>query len=176
MLKAASAAIAAIAWAACLIGPARAQQDYPNRPIRVIVPFAPGTGPDALARIVSRQLETQLKQPVVIENRGGANGTIGTRAVATAAPDGYTLLYIPTAFSINPSVYKTLPFDPKKNFAPVADIGLGTGLFLLVNPKLPVHSVPELIEYGKTHALSYGSPGVGNSLHLAGELLNVAPG
>ena len=151
-------------------------QDYPSKPIRVVVPFGPGTGPDVLARVVTRQLETQLKQSIVIENRGGANGTIGTRVVALAPPDGYTLLYMPTAFSINPSVYRNLPFDTRKDFAPIADIGLGIGLFLLVNPKLPVTSVPELIEYGKAHPLAFGSPGVGNSLHLAGELFNVRTG
>jgi tripartite-type tricarboxylate transporter receptor subunit TctC len=153
-----------------------AAQDYPNKPIRVIVPFGPGTGPDVLARVVSRQLETQLKQSFLIENRGGANGSIGARVVALAPPDGYTLLYTPSAFSINPSVYKNLPFDTRKDFTPVADIGLGIGLFLLVNPKLPVKTVPELIEYGKTHPLAFGSPGVGNSLHLAGELFNVRTG
>jgi tripartite-type tricarboxylate transporter receptor subunit TctC len=151
-------------------------QDYPSKPIHVVVPFGPGTGPDVLARVVARQLETQLKQSIVIENRGGANGTIGTRVVALAPPDGYTLLYMPTAFSINPSVYRNLPFDTRKDFVPVADIGLGIGLFLLVNPKLPVTTVPELIEYGKTHPLAFGSPGVGNSLHLAGELFNVRTG
>jgi tripartite-type tricarboxylate transporter receptor subunit TctC len=164
--------------AAVVIGasfPAKAQ-DYPSKPIRVVVPFGPGTGPDVLARVVTRQLETQFKQSIVIENRGGANGTIGTRAVALAPPDGYTLLYMPTAFSINPSVYRNLPFDTRKDFVPVADIGLGIGLFLLVNPKLPVRSVPELIEHGKTHPLAFGSPGVGNSLHLAGEMFNVRTG
>jgi tripartite-type tricarboxylate transporter receptor subunit TctC len=155
---------------------AASAQDYPNKPIRVIVPFGPGTGPDVLARVVSRQLETQLKQSILIENRGGANGSIGARVVAQAPPDGYTLLFTPTAFSINPSVYKNLPFDTRKDFAPVADIGLGIGLFLLVNPKLPVKTVPELIEYGKIHPLAFGSPGVGNSLHLAGELFNVRTG
>jgi len=169
-----SFAVGLVILAAGLV--AAAAQPYPNKPVRVIVPFGPGTGPDVLARVVARQLEVQMKQPFVIENRGGANGTIGTRAVAAAAPDGYTLLYMPTAFSINPAVYRNLPFDPRKDFVPVGDIGVGTGLFLLVNPRLPVNSVPELIEYGKTHPLAFGSPGVGNSLHLAGELFNVRTG
>ena len=169
------ATLAALLVVAGLASSATAH-DYPNKPIRIIVPFGPGTGPDVLARVVSRQLETQLKQSILIENRGGANGSIGARVVALAPPDGYTLLYTPTAFSINPSVYKSLPFDTRKDFAPVADIGLGIGLFLLVNPKIPVKTVPELIEYGKAHPLAFGSPGVGNSLHLAGELFNVRTG
>ena len=176
MLRVVALLMALLPWSIAGHSSQAQAQAYPARSVRVIVPFGPGTGPDVLARIVTRQLEEQLKQSFVIENRGGANGSIGTRLVATAPPDGYTLLYMPTAFSINPSVYRRLPFDNKKDFVPVADIGLGTGLFLLVNPNLPVHTVPELIEYGRSHPLAFGSPGVGNSLHLAGELFNVRTG
>ena len=94
-------------------------QDYPNKPIRVIVPFGPGTGPDVLARVVTRQLETQLKQSILIENRGGANGSIGTRVVALAPPDGYTLLYVPTAFSINPLTGVSVGSDSFSSFLPL---------------------------------------------------------
>jgi tripartite-type tricarboxylate transporter receptor subunit TctC len=151
-------------------------QQYPVRPIRVIVPFAPGGAPDVVARIIAGALEKPLGQSVIVENRTGANGIVGMQAVATAEPDGYTLLSVPPAFVINPSVYKTLPFDIFRDFAPVANIGISPGYLIMVRPSLPVHSVAELIEYAKSHRVLYGSAGVGNTLHLAPALFAAKAG
>jgi tripartite-type tricarboxylate transporter receptor subunit TctC len=155
--------------------PAVAQQ-YPSRTIRVIVPFAPGGAPDIVARIVAGALEKPLGQSLIVENRTGANGIVGMQAAAMAEPDGYTVLNVPPAFVINPSVYKTLPFDIFKGFAPVANIGVSDGYLLLVRPGLPVNSVAELIDYAKSHRLLYGSAGVGNTLHLAAALFAAKAG
>ncbi len=149
---------------------------YPTRPLRVIVPFAPGGAPDVTARIVAAAIEKPLGQSVIIENRAGANGIVGMQVVATAVADGYTLLSVPAAFVINPSVYKTLPFGIFRDFAPVANIGISAGYLLLVRPTLAVHSVAELIDYAKGHRVLYGSPGVGNTLHLAAALFAAKAG
>jgi tripartite-type tricarboxylate transporter receptor subunit TctC len=112
----------------------------------------------------------------VVDNRGGGNGTIGCDIVARAAPDGYTLLYAATAFAIMPSVSKKLPFDVIRDFVPITRIGVLEGALLLVHPSLPAQNVRELIELAKSRSLTYGSPGVGNSLHLMAELFNVTAG
>ncbi len=150
--------------------PIAAADDYPSRPIRVIVPFEPGGAPDVVTRIVAAAVQKPLGQSVVVENRAGANGIVGMQATATAEPDGYTLLDTPPAFVINPSIKKKLPFDVFRDFAPVANCGISAGYILMVRPGLPANSVQELIEYGKTHRLLYGSAGIGNTLHLAAAL------
>jgi tripartite-type tricarboxylate transporter receptor subunit TctC len=156
---------------AVIAGPSlAAAEQYPSRAIRVVVPFAPGGAPDIVARIIAGAVEKPLGQSVIVENRTGANGIVGMQAVATAEPDGYTLLNVPPAFVVNPSVYKTLPFDIFRDFAPVANIGISDGYLVMVRPDLPVHSIAELIDYAKTHRLLYGSAGVGNTLHLAAAL------
>lgn len=167
--------VAALALIPALVDAASAQP-YPNRPIRLIIPFAPGGAPDYIARPVAAQVETRLGQPLVIENRPGANGIVGMQAVANAEPDGYTLLHVVPAFVINPAIYKKLPFDIFRDFAPVAPIGIGTGYLLIVNPKVPAANVAEFIAYAKTHRVLYGSAGIGNTLHLAAELLNAKAG
>src|SRR5581483_7743106 len=141
--------------------PMAAADDYPSRPIRVIVPFEPGGAPDVVTRIVAAAVQKPLGQSVVVENRAGANGIVGMQAAASAEPDGYTLLDTPPAFVINPSIKKKLPFDIFRDFAPVANCGIGAGYILMVRPGLPANSVKELIEYGKTHRLLYGSAGIG---------------
>ena len=151
-------------------------QDYPNRSLRVIVTFAPGGAPDVLARAVAAQVETQIGQTLIIDNRAGANGVIGTQAVANAAPDGYTLLHASASFVVNPSVYRKLPYDIWRDFAPIANLGIGVGYLLLVNKDVPVGTTAELIAYAKRNPVSYGSPGAGNTLHLASELFNVKAG
>lgn len=153
------------------------EQAWPKRLIRIIVPFAPG-GPDAAARLIGQQLSTQLGQSVIIDNRPGANGLIGSDAVAKAAPDGYTLLLTSTSFAVNPSIYRKLPYDPLRDFAYVGAPCGSEGLILAVNPKLPVQTLAELIALGRNpqSKLSYGSPGLGNTLHLAGALLNSKAG
>lgn len=150
--------------------PLLAAEPYPTRPIRLIVPFAPGGAPDVVARIVAGAIEKPLGQSVIVENRTGANGIVGMQAVAAADPDGYTLLDTPPAFVVNPSVYKTLGFDIFSDFAPVANVGISAGYLVMVRPGLPVNTIAELIDYAKSHRLLYGSAGIGNTLHLAAAL------
>jgi tripartite-type tricarboxylate transporter receptor subunit TctC len=147
--------------------------DYPSRPITLIVPFPPGGSTTVMARNVADKMSAALGQPIVVENRGGAGGTLGTRFAAKAAPDGYTILLSYTGtFSIAPSAYGDPGYDPRKDFAPIGMIGAAPNL-LVVTPSLPVHSLPELITYVKAQAspMQYGSPGVGTVNHLAGEML-----
>jgi tripartite-type tricarboxylate transporter receptor subunit TctC len=155
--------------------PASAQQ-YPSRPIHLIVPFTPGGTPEIVARIVAAAIEKPLGQSVIVESRPGANGIIGMQDVAVATPDGYTLLQTPPAFVINPAVHKTLPFDIFRDFAPVANAGISHGYLMLVRPSLPVHTIAEFIDYAKTHRVLYGSPGIGNTLHLAAALFGAKAG
>jgi tripartite-type tricarboxylate transporter receptor subunit TctC len=146
--------------------------DYPSHPIRLVVPFAPGGAVDSLARVIANPLSEQLGQPVVVYNRGGAGGSIGMDEVAKAVPDGYTLLLDHSGLTYMPGFYRNLPFDPAKDFSGI--IVAVSGIYVLaVNNDLPVKSVAELIAYAKAHPdkLSYGSAGVGSSLHLAGEFL-----
>jgi tripartite-type tricarboxylate transporter receptor subunit TctC len=152
-------------------------QQYPAKPVRMIVPFAAGA-PDVAARILGQQLQSQLGQPVLVENRPGANGVPGTDAVAKADPDGYTLLLVSTSIAINPSLYRKLPFDVLKDLEPVSEVVSGPGYILVVNPSLPVKSVKELIALAKTPGtqLTYGTPGFGNALHLATEMFNTRAG
>jgi tripartite-type tricarboxylate transporter receptor subunit TctC len=151
-------------------------QTYPDHPIRLIIPFAAGGAPDFMARPVAAQVESQIGQPIVVENRSGANGIVGMQAVAGAEPNGYTLLHVVPAFVINPSVYKKLPFDIFQDYAAVATLGIGSGYLLLVNPKVPANTVAELIAYAKTQRVLYGSAGIGNTLHLTAELFNAKAG
>jgi tripartite-type tricarboxylate transporter receptor subunit TctC len=147
--------------------------DYPTRPITLIVPFPPGGSTTVMARNVADKMSATLGQPVVVENRGGAGGTIGTRSVAKAAPDGYTLLLSYTAtMAIAPSMNVNAGYDPRKDFVPIGMIGFAPNV-LVVHPSLPVRSVAELIAYAKTAPapVQYGSPGVGTVNHLAGEYL-----
>ena len=153
-------------------------QSYPNRPIRLLMPFPAGGTPDALARTLSRQVESQLGQNIVVDNRSGANGIIAYELVAKAAPDGYTLVHVTPSFALNTIVYKKLPYDLHKDFAPVTNIAQGFGYLLLVHPSVSASSVRELIALAKDRntRLTYGSPGVGNTLHLATELFNARAG
>ena len=143
-----------------------AKQSWPLRPIRLIVPFPPGGATDANARIIAKEVESVLGQPLVIDNRGGANAIIGADLVAKAAPDGYTLMHISVAFAINPATHKKLPYDTTRDFTPITNPIVGQGSLLAVNPSLPAKSVVELIALAKKQKLSFGSPGVGNVLHL----------
>ena len=153
-------------------------QAYPNKPIRVIIPWPPGGPAEALMRTVSLKMAEMLGQPLVLESRPGANGEIGTASVAKAAPDGYTILMShlgPTA--ISPGLKKDLPYDPLKDFEPITQIIAGPTL-LVVRNGLPVKSVKELLDYAKANPgkLSYASVGIASTTHLAGEMLNVAAG
>jgi tripartite-type tricarboxylate transporter receptor subunit TctC len=147
--------------------------DYPTHPITLIVPFPPGGSTTVMARNVADKMSATLGQPLVVENRGGAGGTIGTRSVAKAAPDGYTILLSYTAtMAIAPSINVNAGYDPRKDFVPIGMIGFAPNV-LVVHPSLPVHSIAELIAYAKAAPapLQYGSPGVGTVNHLAGEYL-----
>lgn len=155
---------------------AHAQQAFPNRPIRFVVPFAAGGAPDVIARQLGIQLGKQLGQSVVVENKLGANGIVASQDVARAAPDGHTLLVVTGSHTTNPSIYRKLPYDTVKDFAPVTQIFSAPGLVLIVNPKLDVKTPQQFLEAGRAGKIAYGSPGIGNSLHLPGELLNVLTG
>src|SRR5215467_10115851 len=161
----------------CVAGISNAE-DYPSRPITLVVPFPPGGSTTVMARIVADKLSTALGQQIVVENKGGAGGTIGTRFVAKAAPDGYTILLSYTAtMAIAPAMNANAGYDPRKDFAPIGMIGAAPSV-LLVHPSLPVHSVAELISYAKAASapVQYGSPGVGTVNHLAGEYLGTETG
>jgi tripartite-type tricarboxylate transporter receptor subunit TctC len=149
--------------------PAHAQQ-YPEHPVRVIVGFAAGSGPDLQARTIAQQLATDLKQSFYVENRLGANGTIAARTVATAAPDGLTLLFSSSSIAPTPHIYKSLGYDTLTDLRPVATSGILDGLLVLVDAKSSIRSMPEFIAHAKATRVLYGSPGVGNLLHLAPEV------
>ena len=153
------------------ISPTTRAQTYPNRQVRIIVPFGSG-GPDSVARIISQQLAAQTGQSFIVENRAGANGIIGSEVVAKSAADGYTLLLTTTSFSVNPSLYKKLPFDTIKDFIPISNIADQEAMILFVTPTLPVYSIKDLIAYERqsNSGLSYASIGIGNTTHLAMEL------
>lgn len=154
-------------------------QNYPNRPIKMIVPFPAGGPTDFMARLIADRLSAALGQTIVVENRGGGGGgSVGAKAAATAEPDGYTLLLTPPGpLSIAPAVYRKLDYDPVKDFVPIALL-IATPLVLTVNPTLPVHSLPELVAYAKSHPgqISLGSQGYGTAPHLLGELLKLEAG
>jgi tripartite-type tricarboxylate transporter receptor subunit TctC len=150
--------------------------DYPSRPVTLIVPWAPGGAVDTLARIVAPKLSDRLGKPVIIENRPGGGSTIGTAAGAKAAPDGY-VLNMPGSGSmaISPAMYKSLPYEPTRDFAPMALVGR-VPFVLIVNKDVPVKTVPELIAYAKTHKINYGSGGAGSPHHLYAEMLKMMTG
>jgi tripartite-type tricarboxylate transporter receptor subunit TctC len=145
-------------------------QTYPAKPIRFIVPFTPGTGMDILARTIGEPLGKRLGQPVVVENKPGASGNLGSDLVAKSPPDGYTLMVTANTFTMTPALYKPLPYDPINDFAPVGRVAVGN-LALVVNPALGVNTVAELIALAKRQPgqLNYASPGNGTPQHLAME-------
>src|SRR5262245_17738493 len=155
-----------------------AGQDYPNRPVTLIVNFPPGGSTDAMARILREPLSQALGQSIIIDNRGGAGGTTGAAAVANAKPDGYTLLLSANSpLTTNRYLQRNFPFDPKTAFAPIT-LTSDVALVLAVHPSLPVHDVAELIDYAKKNPgkLAYASPGIGSSHHICGELIKQKAG
>jgi len=160
--------------ALAVIGPSLAfAQAYPTKPVRLVVPFPPGGSTDIVARIVAQKLGDRIGQPLVVENRGGAGGTIGTEAVAKAAPDGYTLGFASTStHAVAPAVYAKLGYDPVKDFAPISLVAV-TPYLLVVNPKVPVNSLKEFVAYVKPQPgkFNYASAGTGSTTHLAMEML-----
>ena len=157
------------------ISPAMAD-DYPSRPIRLIIPFPPGGSNDVVGRIVANQLGQKLGQTVFVDNRAGAGGVVGTDVAAKSTPDGYTLLVVSLAHAVDPWIYQET-FDPIKDFVPVAILATGTNV-LTVNPNVPVHSVKELIDLAESKPgfLNYASAGIGSFQNLGGELFKVLAG
>ena len=146
-------------------------QDYPNRTVRVVVPFPPGGAPDLVGRTLANRLSERLGQPFVVENRTGAGGNIAAEAVAKSAPDGYTLLATSDGpLVINPSVYPTMPFNTLRDFTPIS-IAASAGLVLMACPTLPVSSVQDVLNLARSRKLTYATSGYGSSQHVAGELL-----
>ena len=153
-------------------------QDYPNRPVTLLVPQAPGAASDLLARTLGERLQTIWGQPVVIDNRPGAGSNLGAAVVARSAPDGYTLMIGTDALmTSNVHLYKSMPFDPVKDFAPIIQAGTNT-ICLALHSEVPANSMPELIAYAKANPgkLKYGTPGVASPHHLSGELLALKAG
>ena len=152
-------------------------ETYPARPVRLVVGFAPGGGNDITARLVGQWLSEHLGQPIVIENRPGAATNIATEAVVNAAPDGYTLLFVPPTAAINATLYEKLNFNFIRDFAPIAGI-IRIPDVMVVNPSVPARTVPEFIAYAKANPgkINIASPGIGTSVHLSGELFKIMTG
>lgn len=163
-------AAAGTATAACA-------QQYPSGPMRIVVPFTPGGGTDILARMLGQKLTESWGQPVVVDNRAGASGTVGTAVVAKAPSDGQTLLIVPAGYAGNPSLYKRLPYDHTRDLAPVSCLASGP-LTLVVHPSFPARSIKELIAFGRSRPgeINFGSSGAGTLPHLSAELFNSMSG
>ena len=166
-------AIAISAFAALSLLPAAAQ--IAGRTITIIVPYSPGTGIDILARALGDELASRWGQPIVVDNKTGASGNIGTQLAARAAPDGQTVLMVAKTFVTNVSLFKNVPYDPVRSFAPIIKLATGS-IVLAVHPSVPAQSVPAFIDYVKAHpgAVNYGSPGFATPHHLAMELFKHA--
>lgn len=167
--------VGSVLWAAGFS--AQAQSTYPQKPIKLIVPVAAGGGTDFIARLVGQKLGEALSTPVIIENKPGGGGNVGVDLAAKSEPDGYTLVMPITSFPVNPGLYKKLPFDTQKDFAPITLVA-SAPLVLVINPQLPVQSLTDLIKLAKEKpgALNYATSGVGTTSHLAAELFKFSAG
>jgi tripartite-type tricarboxylate transporter receptor subunit TctC len=165
--------------AAVLLGASAAAlaQQYPSKPIRIISPFAPGGGNAVISRTIGEKVGEAIKQQVIVDSRPGANGIVGTELAARAAPDGYTMVLVPSGHAVNASLYRKLPFDPIRDFTPISLAGTSP-LVLVMHPTVPVKNVKELIAFAKARPgqLTYSSAGVGASGHLAGALFDSLTG
>ena len=162
----------ALAWQAS----AHAQAPYPDKPIRLVVPFPPGSGTDIVGRLLAQEVSNAWSQPVIVDNRPGASTIVGTEIVANSPPDGYTMVMASNNHAMNPSLFaKKLPFDPQKDFAAVAQVAI-LPFILVVNPELPVENFAELLALArrKPHEITYASTGNGTPPHVAGEMLKRA--
>jgi tripartite-type tricarboxylate transporter receptor subunit TctC len=162
---------------AFLVGTAHAQEPYPSKPLRLILPFPPGGGTDILGRLLAERLAANLGQPVVTENRGGAGGNVGAEAAARSAPDGYTIVLVAPSLAISPTLYSKLNYDPLKDFAPIALVASVPNV-MITHPSVPANNLQEFIALAKSKpgGMNFGSGGSGTSNHLAGELLNLTAG
>lgn len=155
-----------------------AADSYPAKPVRLLVPYPPGTGTDVVSRVIAQKMSETWGQPVVVENRAGASGMLATEAAAKAAPDGYTLVMSDIgALTINPAVYRTMPYDTLKDLVPIVDAAF-VPMFLVVHPSVPARTLVELVALAKNKPgqLNYGTPGVGSAVHLISESLNLVAG
>ena len=177
MNRTSSFAAALLAVAVTCLAPRASGQDFPNKPVRVIVPYSAGGGVDILARLVGQELSVRLKQPVVVENRGGASNTIGMQAVAQSDKDGYTLGMATPVFVMTPSLIKNHPYDPLKDFVPVAMIGFSP-MVLVVHPSVPAKNTQELIALAKAKpgSLNFASLGAATTQGLAASMFNFMTG
>ena len=158
-------------------GLAHAQGDWPNKPIRMIVPYPPGGGTDVVARIVNEKLSQELGQPIVIDNKGGAGGSVGTEIASKAAPDGYTILLTLSSHTINPKLFPKLGYDVERDFIPIS-LAASIPQILVANPSVPASNMQELLAWMKANPgkVNYGSAGPGSITHLGAELLKVETG
>lgn len=156
---------------------ARSADDFPNRPIRIVVAYAPGGGNDLFARVLAKRLTETLGKTVLVDNRPGANGIIGTKLVAAATPDGYTVILADMAHATNPFVYSTAQYDPIRDFAPITALG-SAPIILIVHPAVPLQSVGEFIAAAKSQPskITMGSGGTGSTSHIAGEFFQTRTG
>ena len=173
--------VAQVLWSLALFAAAAAAQDpgqaYPSGPLRIVVPFQAGGSTDMVARAMAQKLRERFNQPAVVENRAGANGTIGAALVAKSPPDGHTMLLVQSGFVSNPILMRNLPYDQARDLAPVSSLASGP-MVLVVNPSLAAKSVKELIEFARSHPgeLNFGSPGTGSLSDLCAELFDVMAG
>src|SRR5499426_3565532 len=170
--------MALLGGAAMLPAAARAADPFPTRPIRLVVPYPAGGGTDIVGRLLGQKLHEGLGQPVVIDNRGGAGGTIGTALAAKSTPDGYTLLLVPTSHVINPSIYARLPYDTERDFAPITMVA-SAAILMATNPRVGGATVQSFVESAKANPqaiANYGSAGAGTVFHLTGELFKQLTG
>lgn len=166
--------IAAVATTLFLLAATPHAQTYPNKPIRMIVPFPPGGGVDFVGRVVGQKLSERLGQQVAVDNRAGANGIVGLQALMAAAPDGYTIAAVSAGpLACNPHLYSKLPYDSQRDFTPIANM-INFPLMLVAHPSLPVKNVKDLVALAKARPgeITYSHPGIGNTGHIAGELFN----
>jgi tripartite-type tricarboxylate transporter receptor subunit TctC len=170
--------ITLLGGAAMMPAAARAAESFPSRPIRLIVPYPAGGGTDIVGRVLGQKLHESLGQPVVIDNRGGAGGTLGTAMAAKAAPDGYTLVLVPTSHVINPSIYAKLPYDTEKDFAPITMVA-SAAILMAVHPGVPADTMRGFVEAAKARPqafANYASAGAGTVFHLTAELFKQLSG
>ena len=170
-------ASAALVLAFALWPAAASAQQFPTKPIRIVSPFAPGGGNDVISRTVASKLTEIVKQQIIVDNRAGANGIVGTEIAARSAPDGHTIVLIPSGHTVNASLYRKLPFDAIKDFTPITLVG-SSPLVLVVHPSLPVKNVRELVHFAQArpNEIPFSSAGIGSSGHLAGALFDTLTG
>jgi tripartite-type tricarboxylate transporter receptor subunit TctC len=173
----ARSALSVILAAALVMGVASAQSAYPDRPVKIVVPFAPAGPTDVIARIVADKLSISLGKQFYVENRAGAGGNTGTGAVATSPPDGYTLIVVSTGFVVNPNLFAKVPYDPIKDFAPITNIAVSPNV-MVVHSSVPAKNIKEFVELVKASPgkYSFAAPGVGSTPHLSGEIFRISQG